>query len=301
VSAEALCLLDGRIQPLAEARISPLDRGFLFGDSIYEAVKLLDARLLFLDRHLGRLANSLAALRIPMPPGLAADLERVVAASGIARGVLYLQITRGAAPRRSHLPPPGLAPTVFALPIALDYPERPEEQPGLAGATRRDDRWRHCDVKTTALAASVLATIECAAAGADEAIWLGENGTLTEGGHTNLFVRDGRGWHTHPLGPEILAGVTRAVVLEEARRSAPPGGTGLSPIDERAPCLEERGGWREAFVCGTTTGVRGLVTLDGEPVGDGAVGAETREIARRLAQAERRELDRLQRLPERPV
>jgi len=293
VSAGELCLLDGRIVPLAEARISPLDRGFLFGDSVYEAIKLLDGKLLFLDRHLARLERSLDAMRVARPAGLASALAGVVAAAGLARGVVYLQITRGAAARRSHLPAAGMTPTVFALPIAIEFAARPDELPGLTGVTRRDIRWRHRDVKTTALAASVMATLAAADAGADEPLWLAEDGALREGGHTNLFVRDAEGWHTHPLGPQILSGVTRAVILEEARRSAPPGGVALSPLSERAPRLAARDSWREAFVCGTTTGVRGLVALDGAAVADGEVGGETRELARRLAAAERREAQRL--------
>ena len=293
---EPLCLLDGQIVALAEARISPLDRGFLFGDAVYEAVKVVSGELLFLERHSRRLAASLAALSIPQPRALAADLRRLVVASRLGAGVVYLQVTRGAAPRRSHRPPPGLTPTVFALPIAIDFPAHPEREPGLVAITRRDDRWRHCDVKTTALAASVLAALAGARAGADEALFVGDQGELREGAHTNLFVRDERGWHTHPLGPQVLAGVTRAILLEEAGRSAPAESDQaaqgaedepLPAVEERAPRLERRADWREAFVCGTTTGVRGIVEVDGAAVGDRAVGPETRRFALALARLER--------------
>jgi D-alanine transaminase len=285
VTASDLCLLDGRIVPLAEARISPLDRGFLFGDSIYEAIKVRDGRILFLSRHLDRLRASLAALRIPEPsepPGIATQLEALRARARLASGALYLQITRGVAPERRHLPPPGLVPTLFALPIPLAFASDPASLPGLTAMTRADDRWRHCDVKTTALAASVLGKLIAADAGADEVLYLSPDGELREGGHTNLLVRDGAGWHTHPLGPEILAGVTRAVLRERAAAA------GIA-IAERAPLLARRGEWRELLATGTTTGVRGIVRLDGVAIGDGGVGEGTRELARILDQAERAE------------
>jgi len=279
------CLFNGRVVAFGEARISPLDRGFLFGDAVYEAVKVAGGRLLFLERHLERLAASVAALRIAPPGALAPRLRELVAANALADGVLYLQVTRGVAPRRAHLPPPELAPTVFAMTSAIDYAERPENEPGVAAVTRPDDRWGRCDVKTTALAASVLGKLAAADAGAVEALFVGAGGALREGGNTNLFVRDGGGWHTHPAGPEILAGVTRAVLLEVAARFG-------VEVAARAPRSAERAGWREAFLCGTTTGVRGLVTLDGAPVGDGEVGPETRRFARWLRAAESAEAAR---------
>lgn len=286
MSREPLGLLNGELLPLAAARISPLDRGFLFGDAVYEAMKLVAGRILFLDRHLARLARSLAGLRIAPsdetePTALALALERLVAASEVTSGSLYVQVSRGAAPTRSHLPPADLRPTIFAFATPLEFAPEPWTLPGLAAISRRDDRWRHCDVKTTALAASVIGKLAAAEAGAVESLFVGDDGSVREGGNTNLFVRDARGWHTHPEGPEILSGVTRALLLESAR------GAGIA-VAERAPRLDARSGWREAFLCGTLTGVRGLATLDGVPVGDGAVGEQTRAFARRLFDAEQR-------------
>jgi D-alanine transaminase len=280
VRGEPICLVDGELVPLAAARISPLDRGFLFGDAVYEAMKVLGGRILFLAPHLERLARSLAAMRIPVPGGLEASLRRLVAAAGVESGSLYVQVSRGAAPLRSHLPPPGLAPTLFAFATPLDFPAEPWALPGVAAITRRDDRWSHCDVKTTALAASVVGKLAAADAGATESLFVSPAGELREGGNTNLFVRDARGWHTHPAGPEILAGVTRGLLLEAAAAAG-------DPVTERAPRLAERAGWREAFLCGTLTGVRGLVDLDGTPIGDGEVGAGTRQFARSLSERER--------------
>ena len=281
-----LCLLGSEILPLSEARISPLDRGFLFGDAAYEAMKVEGGRILFLEPHLARLAKSLAALGIAAAPAdLAERLRALVAADGLERGSLYVQVSRGAAPARAHLPPPGLEPTLFALPARLDFSAEPWTLSGLAAITQPDDRWRHCDVKTTALAASVLGKLAADAAGAVESLFVGEDGAVREGGNTYFFVRDERGWHTHPEGPAILSGVTRRILLDAARAA------GVA-VQERAPQLAARAAWREAFLCGTLTGVRGVVTLDGEPVAGGEVGPETREFTRWLFEAERTEASR---------
>ena len=152
-------------------------------------------------------------------------------------------------------------------------------------SNRRDDRWGRCDVKTTALAASVLGGLAAHDEGADEVVWVSADGELLEGGHTSLFVRDLAGWHTAPLSASILPGVTRALLLGLGRAD------GIA-IEERAPRLAERAHWREAFLCGTTTGVRGLAALDGAPIGDGRPGAETIHFARLLDAAERREAAR---------
>lgn len=285
------CLQNGRIVPFGEARISPLDRGFLFGDAVYEGIKVLGGQLVFLAQHLDRLAAGLAAMRIASPgEGLAARLDELVSANGLGDGFVYLQVTRGVAPHRTHLPPQGLEPTVIAMVSPLELPPHPENQPGVAAISRTDDRWGRCDVKTTSLAASILGKLAAAEANAVESIFVGPGGEAREGGNTNLFVRDGEGWHTHPLGSEILAGVTRAVLLDEATRFG-------IVVAERAPCLAERGGWQEAFLTGTVTGVRGLVRLDDEPIADGEVGHETRRFARLLAAAERAAVEAPETLP----
>jgi len=275
-----LCLLDGALVPLAEASIPPLDRGYLFGDAVYEAVKLRSGAPLFLDAHLERLGRSLSAMRIPQPPGIAVALERLLAAHAGVDGSLYLQVTRGCDARRSHRPSLRPVPAWFAMVTPIAFAAAPWKLPGLRAISVLDRRWGRCDIKTTALAASVLAKLEMVDAGADEVLFRAADGTLREGGNTNLFVRDGDGWHTHPAGPEILSGVTRAIVGELARAAG-------FELAERAPRLDRRAGWREALVCGTTTGVRGLVELDGEPIGDGRVGDATRALARALDRRER--------------
>ncbi|MDX1997851.1 MAG: aminotransferase class IV [Thermoanaerobaculia bacterium] len=278
MAIEPWVLLDEDLSPRDEARISPFDRGFLFGDGLYEGMKVLSGRPLFLDRHLERLAYGLEALRIPLDLGALADrLHRLIAANGTDAGFLYLQITRGAATERRHLPPPGLRPTVFAFVERRGFP-LPAGAPQRA-MTLADFRWRRADLKGTSLLGTTLGKLAAARSGADEVIWRGERGRLLEGGNTNVFVRSARGLETAPLGHRLLPGVTRGLVLDFAHRR------GL-PIVLRAPRLAERSGWLEVFVTGTVTGVQAVVELDGLAVAEGRVGEWTRSLAEDLAAAE---------------
>jgi D-alanine transaminase len=279
MAIEPWVLLDEDLSPRDEARISPFDRGFLFGDGLYEGVKILAGQPLFLDRHLERLAHGLEAIRIPLDLGTLSDrLHRLIAANGTDAGFLYLQITRGTGAERRHLPPPGLRPTVFAFVEQRGF-ARPADAPQRA-VSLADFRWRRSDVKGTSLLATTLGKMAAARSGADEVIWRGARGRFLEGGNTNVFVRSTRGLETAPLGHRLLPGVTRGLVLEFARRR------GL-PILPRAPRVAERSDWLEVFVTGTVTGVQAVVELDGLAVADGRVGEWTRWLAEDLADAER--------------
>ncbi len=267
-----LVLLDGDLLQLAEAHISPLDRGFLFGDGVYEVVRVRDGQALFLERHLLRLARSLAAVEIAEPAGIADGCARLLAATALRDGSLYLQITRGAG-RRSHLPDPAMRPTWLVMPgtqPALTYGTSP-----LHTVTCEDPRWQRCDVKSISLMGTVMGKLRARAAGADEVLFLGPGGVLREGGSTAVFVRDGDGLHTHPLDGHVLPSITRERVLAAALS------LGL-PCVERGPALALRGSWREAFLCGTLTGLQAIATLDGVAIGDGTAGEWTSRLAAAL-------------------
>jgi D-alanine transaminase len=255
-----LLLLDGELVDVAAARISPLDRGFLFGDGVYEVVRVAEGVPLFLDRHLARLSRSLAAVAIAEPAGIEAGCRSLLAASGLRDGSLYLQVTRGAGPR-THLPAPTLRPTWLVMPGA-QKPLAPGAQP-LRAVTLADPRWQRCDIKTTSLMGTVLGKLAARDAAADEVIFVAADGALREGGSTSLCVRQDDILLTHPLDGRILPSITRERVLDAARR------LGL-PVEERAPRLAERGRWQEALLCGTLTGVQPLIALDGGsiPAGD---------------------------------
>lgn len=278
---EALCHLNGRVMPLNEARVHPLDRGFLFGDALYEVVKVRSTRIFELEAHLDRLSGTLQRTGIGEPQGLAEACEELVAAAGLDTGFLYLQITRGVAPR-THLPPPGMTPTLFILPAEYDY--SPPAGRRIRVTTRPDRRWGNCDIKTTSLIATVLGKISAAGEGVDEVVFVGENGEVREGGQNNLFIRSNDTLETHPADRWILPGVTRQLLLQFAERE------GL-PLVERAPLLAHRERWQEAFLCGTLTGVQPVVEMDGLAIGDGTAGAWTERLA---AAHERYELDLLE-------
>ncbi len=267
-----LCWLDGRIQDLARARIDPLDRGFIFGDALYEWVKVLRGVPLRLDRHLERLRSGLESIDVAPPEGLEPACRELLEAAGLGTGHLYLQVSRGAMPR-VYLPPRGTAPTVFIYPE--EHPFFPPAGRPHRAVSAADWRWGRCDLKTTSLLGTVLGKIEARHAGVDEVVWRGPEGELREGGSTSLFVRRGDQLETHPLGGHILPGLTRAELLELAK------GEGWS-VAQRAPRLTERASWTEAFLCGTRTGVQPLVELDGESIAGGRTGEWTQRLAELL-------------------
>ncbi len=272
-----LCCLNGLVQPVAEARIDPLDRGFLFGDALYDVVRVVEGSLLHLDAHLARLRGGLERIDIVVPAALADDCRQLVAASELETGYLYLQVSRGVAPR-SHQPPSGIAPTVLIVPMAHLF-DAPASR-ALRAISQPDRRWMHCDLKTTSLLGAVMGKIDMRDAGVDEVLFVGDQGQVREGGSSNFFVRHGDVLETHPADGRILEGITRGILLELAEQ------IGL-PCRETPPLLSEREEWQEAFLCGTLTGVQPLVELDGEPVADGVVGAWTKQLAEALEKRNR--------------
>lgn len=278
---KSLCYLNGTILPLREARIDPYDRGFLFGDSLYEVVKVLEGTLLHLDPHLERLRLGLARAEIPFPDDLEPHMQRLLAEVDLRSGYLYLQITRGVAPR-AHIPPASIEPTVLILPFQQDF-DAPASRL-LRAVTVPDWRWGFADIKTTSLMATVLGKLRVRQALVDEVIFVGPAGELREGGSTNVFARRNGRWETHPTDGGILEGVTRSSVLVLAAQ------IGIE-IEERAPRLKELDEWEEAFLCGTTTGVQPLVELDGQAIAAEAVGRETVRLAEAFERFEQRALE----------
>lgn len=264
-----LCYLDGRIQPLSEARLDPLDRGNLFGDALYEAIKIFRGVLLHMEPHLARLEAGLRKVEIPRPDCLPQILERLARASEIEDGYLYLQISRGVR-SRILIPPLDLDPTLLVVPFELDF-----DPP--AGSLKRvvtvpDCRWEFRDIKTTSLMATVIGKLRAGASEAHEVLFVGPEQEVREGGTTNVFVRQGDVWRTHPADGSILEGVTRGSLLALMD-------TESIPVRESAAILSEIGSWQEAFLCGTTTGVQPVVEIDGCQFGDGTAGPWTRRVA----------------------
>jgi D-alanine transaminase len=271
-----LCHLNGSILPLEEARIDPRDRGFLFGDAIYEGLKVLQGTILYLEAHLERLKAGLERLRIPAPADLGGRCRELVSACRLDTGFLYLQVTRGSGPR-SRRPRFDLEPTVFLEATPREYDRGASIR--LRVATMPDPRWIHPDIKSTSLAATVAGKILADDAAADEILFVGEQQKIREGGSSNLFVRHGGVLETHPLDGRVLPGVTRKLVLALADGMAEE--LGLR-VEERAPRLDQCAEWSEAFLTGTITGLQPIVELDDRTIGDGNAGPWTRALGAAL-------------------
>ena len=271
-----IVFLNGALVPRDRALVPVDDRGFLFGDGVYEVVRVVAGRYVDADRHLDRLARSLAELRLELgvEDGTALldvglDLLARNGVAGDGQAVVYLQVTRGVAPRRHAFPPPGTPPTVFVAARGF-VPKHDLMETGVAAVTHPDLRWHRCDIKSVNLLPNVLANQKATEQGAYEAI-LVRDGVVTEGALSNVFAVVDGVLRTHPTGPAILAGVTRAVVMELARDA------GLH-VEERAFSAAELGRAAEVFATGTTTDVMPVVAIDGRAVGTGQPGPVARQL-----------------------
>ena len=214
---------NGRKILMSEAHISVEDRGFQFADGVYEVIRIYNGKPFALDKHLARLERSAAGIEIPLPlkpAALADEIKRFLPSADVGEGMIYLQLTRGVAPR-NHLFPQitgqaKVEPTLlfYARPLPALPPV--DQVPGVKLLAMPDDRWQRCWIKSIALLANVLAKNAAVAAGFDEAVYI-DNGIVTECSASNLFAVIGGALVTHPIGPKVLPGITRLVILELAR------------------------------------------------------------------------------------
>ena len=283
VETTELCWLNGRIIPLADAKISIEDRGFQFADGVYEAVRIYRGKPFALQAHLDRLENSRNGLQLPMPierQPLTNEVMEYLRGSGVQEGLLYFQLTRGVA-RRNHLfPKQPVAPTFLLYCWPLPPVTQPADQKGAKLLSVPDERWRKCWIKTIGLTANVLARNEAAAAGAEEAAFVDEHGIVAECTSSNLFfVMDGV-LVTHPVGARVLPGITRDLVIDCARQS------GIA-VQERPVHVDEAKRAAEVFITSTTRQVIWVNRWDDPQVGGGRCG----EITIKLAEALQRRID----------
>jgi D-alanine transaminase len=261
------CYLNGTFMPLREARISPLDRSFLFGDGVYEVIPARAGQARRLAANLARLSHSLRKLRIRNPHSAEAwtgIVEQLIGANGGGDVYVYLQVSRGAEYGRNHAPLPDIEPTVFGFcaPLPLPGPEVLER--GVACITARDTRWARCDIKSVALLANVLLRQQAVEAGAGEIILL-RDGLLTEASASTVAVVIEGEIRTPPNSQQILPGTTRGLIEELAdRHGLPRQATAVSEAQLRAA--------DEVWLTAATRGVIAVTTLDGKPVGDGRPG-----------------------------
>lgn len=271
-----VCYLNGAFMPLDEARISPLDRGFLFADSVYEVLPAFGGRMFRFKEHFDRLARGLAEIRIPAP--LTHEqwhdvLVELIQRNGAADMYLYAQVSRGVEFGRDHTFPAQTVPTVFAMASPLPTASDEVRANGLAAITVEDFRWGRCDLKTTMLLANVLMKQQAKEANAQEALIV-RDGELLEGASTSVFlVLDGI-IATPPNSHRILPGTTRDAALEAI-------GTHF-PVQIRRIGIEELYRADEVWISAATRDVLPITRIDGRPVGDGKPGPRWREVSSRL-------------------
>ncbi len=260
---------NGEFLPLADVRVAATDRAYLFGDAAYEVIRVYSGLPWLMKEHQLRLAASLAALGIDASlAGFGDRVASLLERSGATDACVYVQISRGSAPR-SHVPPAGMKASELIHLLDVSLPNLAEKcRVGISACLLPDLRWGRCDIKSVNLLGNTLAASEARAKGFDEAVLVDRDGLVTEGTHSSFFAVLGGELHTTPLGPAILPGITRAFLLEEARK------TGLA-VRERRVAAAELTTASELFLCGTLSEIVPIVKLGGAPVGAAAPGPLT--------------------------
>jgi len=281
-----IAYVNGRYLPQSEAKVAIEDRGYQFADGVYEVCEVRGGRLIDERRHMARLDRSLNELRIGRPmsgAALAIVLRETIRRNRVRDGIVYLQVTRGVARRDFPFPSADTRPSLVVTARNNDL-ERLEQiaAEGIAVVTVPDIRWQRVDIKSVALLPNVLAKQSARDQGAREAWLTDAQGRITEGASSNAWIvsREGK-LITHPLGRDILPGVTRSVVVDVIKAQ------GLA-FEERAFTLEEAYAAREAFITSASQIVLPVVSINGRPVGNGAPGLIATGLRRdyhRFAQA----------------
>lgn len=259
-----ICYINGAFKPLREAAVSVLDRGFLFGDGVYEVIPVYGGCPFRLEGHLARLDASLAGVRMGNPHDRehwATLIQQVMSRNGESEGMLYLQVTRGVAPRE-HTFPAETRPTVFIM--LMSRPDRSRAVRGLSAITAPDIRWAWCNIKAIALLPNVLLRQQALDTGAAEAI-LVRDGWVTEGAASNVFVVRQGAVVTPPKSAQLLPGITRDLVVELMEQAD-------IPWEERLITLEELYLADELWITSSSREVVPVTELDGNPVGAGLPG-----------------------------
>lgn len=270
--------VNGLYLPADQAVVSIEDRGFQFSDGVYEVIAVIGGELIDLELHLERLERSLNAIEIDVPVSrraISIIMQELIRRNRVAYGKLYLQITRGRAPR-DHSFPAGVKPSMVmtcSRSNVHDIARRSEE--GVAVVTVDESRWAGPYIKTVSLLPNVLAKQEAQVRGAYEALFIDEDGVVTEGSSTNVWIVDEPGvLRTHPADDAILSGITRRVLFDLAEAE------GMA-VKEQAFGLADAKAAREVFITSTTAGVVPVISIDGDEVGTGEPGPAARQLAQR--------------------
>ena len=263
--------LNGEYMPMSEARISPMDRGFLFGDGIYEVIPSYDGRLVGFIPHLQRMQDGLDAIeiRLQLDPAEWREIaKQLIERNGAGNLGIYFHVSRGADTQRNHAYPENITPTVYAF--AFEIPPAPVPDKNAAScytvATAEDLRWRRCNIKSTALLGNVMHYQYGHARGHQETILYNQQGELTEAAACNVYVVKNGIVATPLLDHQKLPGITRLMLLEILRRD------GSIPIEERVVTRRELAHADEVWLSSSSKEIAPVIEIDGRPVGDGGVG-----------------------------
>ncbi len=262
--------VNGRYQPYADASVHAEDRGFQFADAVYEVCEINRGRLVDEALHTARLARSLAEIRMPMPMSAAAlglVMRETMRRNRVTNGLVYLQVTRGAARRDFLFPIDHTPQSLICLARRLDPAKIAERAAkGIAVKTMPDNRWARCDLKTVMLLPACLAKDAARQDGAQEAWFVDSHGFVTEGAASNAWIVDGvNTLLTRPIDRAILAGVTRASALQAIRALK-------FTVSERSFTVEEALNAKEAFITSASGTVMPVTVIDGRQIGDGKPG-----------------------------
>ena len=266
-----IAFLNGSYLPIEQAGVSPLDRGFLFGDGIYELIPSYNRRMVGFGPHIERMNNGLSAIEIGLGWSDGQWLEvcnSIIEKNGGGNLGIYLQVTRGADSTRFHAYPQGVTPTVFAMPIGMHEPQAPDRstvKPFRVSSTL-DFRWGRCDIKSVSLLGNVMHFQQGYAQGYDEVLLYNADDELTECGACNAYIVKDGVVSTPPLDNQILPGITRHIALALLRRD------GTIPVQERVVTMREVREADEIWISSSSKEMVPVVELDGAPVGDGRPG-----------------------------
>ncbi|MGE8617282.1 MAG: D-amino acid aminotransferase [Achromobacter spanius] len=267
VPGESQVYLNGEFLRVDEAKVSVLDRGFIFGDGIYEVVPVYQGKAFRMAEHLNRLDRSLAALRITPPldrAGWVDLIEQLLSRTNLDTCIVYLQVTRGVAKRDHQFPATPVTPTVFGMISAWSPPPAAQRTQGLTAISIPDERWLHCEIKSVSLLGNVLAKQQAVDANADEVVQF-RDGYLTEGSSTNIWVVSGGKLLAPPKNNLILEGIRYGLMGELAEAAG-------IPFESRRITQQEVESADELMLSSATKEVLAIVTLDGKPVGSGKPG-----------------------------
>ena len=280
---EQLVWLNGSIVPMSEARVGVEDRGYQFADGVYEVVRFYNGRTFTLREHMERLARSAEGLHLKLPMSVDAigqAIETFIPRAGLRDGTIYLQATRGVAPR-NHLFPKDAGSTLLFYAKPLPPPNEPGQGEGVKLLAVEDERWKRCWVKSIGLIGHVLAKNEAAAKGFDEAAFV-EHGLVSECSSSNLFAVLNGKLITHPVGSKVLPGITRLVVLQCAEQ------LGIA-VEERPLREEEVRRADELFITSTTREIAWVARWNDRYIGQGKCGAITMKLHRAVRERVRAE------------